>query len=214
MIARTACFNVASTVAAALSGIIVARAVGPAVRGEYAAVTAWFGLLLMAGGVGQPAAVCFYVARYPRRARGYVATSRTMMLHRRGRLAAPAWQAAHRPRPRESRAHAGLPDRLRQLGHRLRRRELHLRAAGQGHQAVEPGPGQPAAARPGGHHRCCGGCGSSRLHTAIGVVTVTMAIQLGYAYYWCRRTGLGSRFGRDPPGRAARTVRAGRSSPR
>ena len=80
VIARTACFNVASTAAAALGGIIVARAVGPAVRGEYAAVTAWFGLLLMAGGVGQPAAVCFYVARYPRRARGYVATSRTMML--------------------------------------------------------------------------------------------------------------------------------------
>jgi O-antigen/teichoic acid export membrane protein len=28
------------------------------------------------------------------------------------------------------------------------------------------------------------------LHTAIGVVTVTMAIQLGYAYFMCRRTGL------------------------
>src|SRR3984957_15053201 len=28
------------------------------------------------------------------------------------------------------------------------------------------------------------------LHTAIGVLTVTMAIQLGYAYFWCRRTGL------------------------
>ena len=80
VIARTACFNVAATAAAALGGIIVARAMGPTVRGEYAAVTSWFGLLLMAGGAGQPAAVCFYVARYPRRARGYVATSRTMML--------------------------------------------------------------------------------------------------------------------------------------
>jgi O-antigen/teichoic acid export membrane protein len=28
------------------------------------------------------------------------------------------------------------------------------------------------------------------LHTAIGVLTVTMAIQLGFAYFWCRRTGL------------------------
>lgn len=80
VIARTACFNFASAAAAALSGVIVARTVGPAVRGEYAAVTAWFGVLLLAGELGQSAAVCFYVASDPRRARGYVATSRAMMM--------------------------------------------------------------------------------------------------------------------------------------
>jgi O-antigen/teichoic acid export membrane protein len=70
----------ASTIAAGLGGILLARALGPAVRGEYAAISAWFGIALMVGGMGQPAALCFYVSRDPTRARLYVATSRTMML--------------------------------------------------------------------------------------------------------------------------------------
>jgi len=80
MIARTAGFNMASAVAAGLGGILLARALGPVVRGEYAAITAWFGIALIIGGMGQPAALCFYVARDPLRAREYVATSRAMML--------------------------------------------------------------------------------------------------------------------------------------
>jgi O-antigen/teichoic acid export membrane protein len=79
-VARTAGFNVASNVFAALGGVILARAVDPTVRGEYAAVTAWFGVALVVGSLGQPAALCFYVARSPERAREYVATSRAMML--------------------------------------------------------------------------------------------------------------------------------------
>ena len=79
-VACTACFNVASTVAAGLGGIIVARALGPEMRGEYAAVTAWFGVTLLIGGMGQPAALCFYVAHDPANARSYVATSRALML--------------------------------------------------------------------------------------------------------------------------------------
>jgi O-antigen/teichoic acid export membrane protein len=79
-IVRTAGFNVASATAAGLGGIILARGLGPTVRGEYAAITAWFGVALMVGGMGQPAALCFYVARDPRRAPDYVATSRAMML--------------------------------------------------------------------------------------------------------------------------------------
>lgn len=79
-VARTAGFNIASTAAAGLGGVILARALGPTVRGEYAAITAWFGVVLMVGGMGQPAALCFYVARDPMRARQYVATSRAMML--------------------------------------------------------------------------------------------------------------------------------------
>ncbi|MHB1593664.1 MAG: UDP-N-acetylglucosamine 2-epimerase [Streptosporangiaceae bacterium] len=70
----------ASTVAAGLGGILLARTVGPSVRGEYAAITAWFGVALMVGGMGQPAALCFYVAHDPARAPEYVATSRAMML--------------------------------------------------------------------------------------------------------------------------------------
>ncbi len=79
-VVRTAAFNVLSTVTAALGGVILARTVGPTVRGEYAAVTSWLGVLVMVGGMGQPAALCFYVARDPGNARGYVATSRAMML--------------------------------------------------------------------------------------------------------------------------------------
>lgn len=78
--ARTAGYNVASTTASGLAGIIVARALGPGLRGEYAAVTAWFGLTNIVGAMGQPAALCFHVAHDPGRARGYVATSRAMML--------------------------------------------------------------------------------------------------------------------------------------
>jgi O-antigen/teichoic acid export membrane protein len=80
LMARTAGYNVAAAVGAGLGGIVVARALGPEMRGEYAAVTAWFGVALMIGGMGQPAALCFHVAHDPGNARGYVATSRALML--------------------------------------------------------------------------------------------------------------------------------------
>jgi O-antigen/teichoic acid export membrane protein len=79
-VARTVGFNGASFAASGLGGLIVARALGPEMQGEYAAVTAWFGVALMIGGMGQPAALCFHVAHDPGNARGYVATSRAMML--------------------------------------------------------------------------------------------------------------------------------------
>ena len=80
LVARTAGYNVASVAAAGLGGIIIARALGPEMRGEYAAVTAWFGIAITIGGMGQPAALCFYVAHDPGNARCYVATSRALML--------------------------------------------------------------------------------------------------------------------------------------
>jgi antigen flippase len=58
----------------------VARYLGPTVRGQYAAVTAWFGAALVLGELGQCAAICYYVARDPRRAKHYVATARNIML--------------------------------------------------------------------------------------------------------------------------------------
>jgi len=80
LLARTAGYNVASAAAAGLGGIIVARVLGPEMRGEYAAVTAWFAVTCTIGGMGQPAALCFHVSHDPGNARGYVATSRAMML--------------------------------------------------------------------------------------------------------------------------------------
>lgn len=79
-VASTAGFNVALIGALGLGGVILARAVGPTVRGEYAAITAWFDVALVIGQCGQPAALCFYVARDPLHAHQYVATSRTIML--------------------------------------------------------------------------------------------------------------------------------------
>ena len=61
-VARTASFNMAAMVAAGLSGVIIARAVGPTVRGEYAAVTSWFGVALM---VGEMASLCTLLLRRP-----------------------------------------------------------------------------------------------------------------------------------------------------
>ena len=50
-VARTASYNVASAAAASLRGTVVARALEPEMRGEYAAVTTWFvgGLYLYGG---------------------------------------------------------------------------------------------------------------------------------------------------------------------
>lgn len=79
-VARTASFNVTSAVFAGVSGVLVARVLGPTIRGEYAAITSWFSVLLMVGGIGQPAALCFYISRDPLRARDYVGTSRAMMM--------------------------------------------------------------------------------------------------------------------------------------
>ena len=79
-VAQTGGFNFATMALAGLGGIIIARAVGPTVRGEYAAVTAWMGVSLTVGGMGQRAALVYYAAREPLRAREYVATSRAMMM--------------------------------------------------------------------------------------------------------------------------------------
>jgi O-antigen/teichoic acid export membrane protein len=79
-IARTAGFNMVTAMGSGLGSVIVARALGPTGRGEYAAIMAWFGITCGVGQMGLPAALCFYVAKDPQRARDYVATSRSMML--------------------------------------------------------------------------------------------------------------------------------------
>lgn len=78
-IAATAGFNLTVNVVRAAGGVIIARAIGPAARGEYSAVTSWFGMALIAAELGIPIALCFYVAHEPQRAIAYVATSRAML---------------------------------------------------------------------------------------------------------------------------------------
>jgi O-antigen/teichoic acid export membrane protein len=197
VIARTACFNVAAAGAAALGGVIMARAVGPTVRGEYAAVTSWLGVLLLVGEVGQTAAVCFYVARDPRRARSYVATSRTMLLLTGGAALACGLVAA----PALAHGNPGLVGAYRltfagsligfvgasytfSLQARSIRRWNLVRLS----QPVLGLAGIAALWR----------LRMLTLDTAVVTLIVTTAIQLGYACYWCRRTGLArGRFHRE-----------------
>jgi O-antigen/teichoic acid export membrane protein len=87
-VVRTAGFNGITTLIAGLGGIILARYLGPAGRGEYAAVTAWFAFACIIGDLGQPGALCFYVAREPELASAYVATSRAMVMAAGGIVAA------------------------------------------------------------------------------------------------------------------------------
>ena len=188
-IARTACFNVAAAATAALGSVILARTLGPTVRGEYAAVTSWFGVLLIVGQAGQTAAVCFYVARDPQRARGYVATSRAMMLVTGavalvcGLLAAPV--LAH--------SNSALADVYRLI---FAGSVLGF-LGGSYTSSLQAGSirrwnlarlSQPAFGLAGivllWRLRLLS------LNTVIVVLMVSTTIQLGYAYYWCRRSEL------------------------
>jgi O-antigen/teichoic acid export membrane protein len=80
VVARTSVCNVAGAAAAGIAGVVIARSLGPSARGEYAAIMAWFAVVLVLGQLGQTAATTFFVAREPERAAGYLATSRTMMV--------------------------------------------------------------------------------------------------------------------------------------
>ena len=62
-IARTAGFNVAAAGRRRPGRHHSGAHARADVRGDYAAISAWFGLVLMVGAIGQPAALCFYVAR-------------------------------------------------------------------------------------------------------------------------------------------------------
>lgn len=79
-VATTAVANLVSTGTAGVTGIVIARTLGPAGRGEYAAIVTWFGVILVVGELGQTAATTYFVAREPRRAPAYLATARTVML--------------------------------------------------------------------------------------------------------------------------------------
>jgi O-antigen/teichoic acid export membrane protein len=79
-VAATSGINVVVTATSAVTGLLLARLLGPETRGEYAAVMAWFGVALILGELGQTAATTYFVAHEPARARTYVATSRTMMI--------------------------------------------------------------------------------------------------------------------------------------
>jgi O-antigen/teichoic acid export membrane protein len=193
-VARTAGFNIASTAAAGLGGIILARALGPTVRGEYAAITAWFGVAQMVGGMGQPAALCFYVARDPGQAPDYVATSRAMMLM----TAALALTAGMLFAPLLADGRAGMATGYRiafgaciisfvaaSYTFSLQAWDLHRWNVV---RLIQPTAGLIAIV-------ALWRLRQLSLHTALAAIVVAMFLQLGWAYRCCRQTGLA-------PGRA------------
>jgi O-antigen/teichoic acid export membrane protein len=193
-VARTAGFNIASTAAAGLGGIILAHALGPTIRGEYAAITAWFGVALMVGGMGQPAALCFYVARDPGQAPDYVATSRAMMLMT-GVLALTAGML-FAPLLADGRAGVATGYRIAfgaciisfvaaSYTFSLQAWDLHRWNVV---RLTQPVLGLIAII-------ALWRLRQLSLHTALAAVVVAMFLQLGWAYRCCRRTGLA-------PGRA------------
>ena len=188
-VARTAGFNIVATIAAGVGGVIIARALGPTVRGEYAAVSAWSGVVLMVGGMGQPAALCFYVARDPLRARAYVATSRAMMVTTGaitlavGFLITPI--IAHSYVPVEVGYRIAFATSIvafvaASYTFSLQARDLHLWNEVRLTQPVLCLIAVIALWR----------LRHLTLDTALVVIAVTMAVQLGCAYCCCRRVGL------------------------
>lgn len=77
--ALTMSVNVGMTILSAVAGLLIARAIGPSGRGNYAAVAAWFGLFLTVGEVGQTAATTYFAARDPAAAPRVLTTSRRIM---------------------------------------------------------------------------------------------------------------------------------------
>lgn len=77
--ALTMSVNVGMTILSAIAGLLIARAIGPSGRGNYAAVAAWFGLFLTVGEVGQTAATTYFAAKDPAAAPKVLATSRRIM---------------------------------------------------------------------------------------------------------------------------------------
>jgi O-antigen/teichoic acid export membrane protein len=67
-----------AAVTAGVSGVVIARALGPAERGEYAAITVWLVVAYTIADLGQTAATTFHVARVPHRRAGFLATSRLL----------------------------------------------------------------------------------------------------------------------------------------
>jgi O-antigen/teichoic acid export membrane protein len=189
VIARTATFNVAAAVTAALGGVILARALGPTARGEYAAVIAWFGILLVIGEMGQSAAVCFYAARDPLSARDYVATSRAMMLV----TGAVAMAGGLLLAPVLAHGNPGLADayRIAFAGSAVTFTgtsytfSLQARSIGRWNLVRLSQPVLSLAAV-----IVLWRLRLLSLQAVLYTLAVTMTIQLGFAYYHCRRCGL------------------------
>lgn len=75
VVRRTALINMAASLVAAGTGVLLARWLGPAGRGEYAAATSYFGLSLVIFELGLASSTVYFVSRTRERADDYVRTN-------------------------------------------------------------------------------------------------------------------------------------------
>ena len=74
-VGRTAAFNLAATGVSAITGVLLARWLGPSGRGDYAAVTSYFGLALVFFELGLCSSIVFHVSKYKQAHADYVWTA-------------------------------------------------------------------------------------------------------------------------------------------
>ena len=79
-VGRTAGFNLATTAIGAVTGVLLARWMGPSGRGDYAAVASYFALSLVFFELGLGSSVVFHVSRWKHDQADYVWTAATLLI--------------------------------------------------------------------------------------------------------------------------------------
>jgi antigen flippase len=80
LVGRTAGFNLAGTGISAVTGVMLARWLGPSGRGDYAAVTSYFVLALVFFELGLGSSVVFHVSKYKQAQADYVRTAAVLLI--------------------------------------------------------------------------------------------------------------------------------------
>src|SRR5664280_2393761 len=79
-VGRTAAFNLTGTGISAVTGVLLARLLGPSGRGDYAAVTSYFGLALVLFEVGLGSSVVYQVSKDRQGQANYVWTAAGLLV--------------------------------------------------------------------------------------------------------------------------------------
>lgn len=79
-VGRTAGFNLAGTGVSAITGVLLARWLGPSGRGDYAAVTSYFGLALVFFELGLGSSVVYHVSKYRKAHADFVWTAAGLLV--------------------------------------------------------------------------------------------------------------------------------------
>ena len=79
-VARTAVTSLVAVLTSTVTGIVIARDLGPTGRGNFASVMAWLGIALVISEVGQSTSLTYHVSRWPERTGDFLASSRALMM--------------------------------------------------------------------------------------------------------------------------------------